>query len=50
MRLKRPSVHVARAIDRALSGEMVKTLRPAACRVEIKHQAPDAHWLIHAGR
>ena len=50
MRLKRPSVHVARgvttplrrrgvivvdtqvarAIDRALSGEMVKTLRPAA--------------------
>ena len=41
MRLKRPSVHVARAIDRALSGEMVKTLRPAACRVEIKLQAPD---------
>ena len=30
MRLKRPSVHVARAIDRALSGEMVKTLTPAA--------------------
>jgi hypothetical protein len=30
MRLKRPSVHVARAIERALSSEMVTTLRPAA--------------------
>ena len=38
MRLKRPSVHVARAIDRALSGEMVKTLTPAARSVPCENQ------------
>ena len=36
------TTQVARAIDRALSGEMVKTLRPAACGVKIKLQASDA--------
>ena len=63
MRLKRPSVHVARAIDRALSGEMVKTLRPAARSVPCGNQTLGArrhrrdvdacdltYWLIpHAG-